>query len=327
MKIGYFGSPQISARLLQTILEDGKHEVVFVCSNPDSPRKRSGKPVPTEVSELALERGIPLLRPESLKEPEILETFQGFGADLFFIFAYGKLIPRAIIDVPPKKTVNLHASFLPELRGASPIQAAVIRGFKETGWSLQFIVPRLDAGDLIASSEPVPIELDDTAGSLTEKLVELAIPFVREIINNFEKYSTRPVPQDHDLATFCGKITPDMAMIDWTQPALTIHNQVRGMNPSPIATTSLKGKRVKILKTAPFSMDGEENQLQGNNPGSLLVWSQGKRKRLVVPTGDGYLEILELQPENKKAVPAESFLNGFRSDGNDAFDPIPTPDP
>lgn len=322
MKIGYFGSPAMSARLLSALLDQGEHSVEFVVSNADRPRGRSKKPIPTEVSQLAEERGLPLFRFPSLKGDEIPELLARHPADIYLVFAYGKLIPERIFNIPGQKTINLHGSLLPDLRGASPIETAILRGYRHTGWTVQYITREMDAGDVIARRE-VEITEDETAGELIERMVPAGIELIMEVLTGLPENKFKRLPQDPEKATFCSRIEPEMGIIDWKQSARVIHNLVRAYNPRPVARSSLDGHRFYIHRTGLPTDTSEqndlpdiENQLKERPPGAVLTLKQGKQKRLLVKTGEGFLEIVEIQAENKKIMKTADFLNGFR----------PTPD-
>lgn len=307
MKLGYFGSPPISAALLGRILEDG-HEVAFVVTNPDRPRGRSGSPVPTEVAQIAQTAGIPTFKFERLREAG--EEMSSFGAELYVVFAYGKIIPADIFRAPAYGTINLHGSLLPAYRGASPIQSALLRGESRTGWCLQFINEEMDAGDIIASCE-VEIDPDETAGELAQKMLPAGIELTLNVLRHFDRYSRKSTPQNHSKATYCSKISSDDAVIDWSLGTGQIHNSIRAFNPSPVARSFLSGRILKIYRSRLLERD-LENQLKEGPPGKVLAIGSGKTARLLVRTGDGWLEILELQPEGKKILQARDFLNGFR---------------
>ena len=309
MKIGYFGSPDISARLLSALL-DSSHEVLFAVSNPDRPQGRSGKLVPAEVAQTALDRGLPLYRFENLRKESADQILKKHDADLYVVFAYGKLLPRSVFELPREKTVNLHGSLLPELRGASPIQTAILRGYRQTGWTLQFIEEKMDAGDIIDTAR-LDIDPDETAGELTERMLPIGIELTLRTLNEFDRLKAAARPQNHDQATFCSKFSMEMSGIDWSGKASAIHDQVRALNPWPIARTHLDDKTIKIYKTARLE-EADENQLKDIPPGHVVAVKSGRHGRLLVKTGDGVLELLELQPENKKLMKAHDFLNGYR---------------
>ncbi|MCE9600097.1 MAG: methionyl-tRNA formyltransferase [Spirochaetia bacterium] len=300
MKIGYFGSPEISARLLSAIAE--KHEIVFVVSNPDKPRGREGTPQPTAVSELALSRGFSLYRPQTLKDGLTDAHLASHNADAFVIFAYGRLLPRATFDIAPGGCFNLHASLLPELRGASPIQSALLLGKSKTGWTFQEITEELDAGDVLGQIV-VPIDPADRTSELTERLMPAGISLTLEVLADLKRCREKAVKQESSQATFCSKISKAAARISWDSPAESIVNAVRGYFPSPVAWSTLDGKTLKILRANQVEMT-----LKNAAPGR--IWTE--KDRFFVSTGRGTIEILELQMEGKKALTTSEFLRGFR---------------
>ena len=312
MRIGYFGSPPISATLLDALLEAPDHEVAFVVSNPDRPRGRSGRPVPTACSALALERGLPLFRYESLKQaggqgPGL--DLAGYACDLYVVFAYGRLLPRSVFAQPEYGTVNLHASLLPELRGASPIQSAILRGYTTTGWTLQQMEAELDSGAIIAAV-PLAVEPNETAGELTERMLPTGVQLVLDSLHDFRTLSGKSQRQEHERATFCSKFSTQEADLDWAASALELHNKVRALNPWPVARTVLSGRTVRILTTRVGAH--HENQLPGARPAELLPLRVDGLRRLFVGTGTGLLEILSLQMENRRPMDAQAFLNGVQ---------------
>ncbi len=311
MKLGYFGSPEISAKLLAALLDEGRHQIQFVVSNPDKPRGRSGTARPTEVAALALDRGLPLFRFATLKGADAVAALAEFDADLYVVFAYGRLLPSAVFRRPPRGTINLHASLLPALRGASPLQTALLEGYERTGWSVQFLTEELDAGDLIATTE-LSVGPDETLAELTERLLPAGIALTLETLARFDELAPRARPQDSAAATYCKKITPDMTFIDWRASAPRIHNHVRGLAPAPAARTRLNGSLVKLLRTRRVP-DGElaaDAGLAALPPGQALRGPGARSLR--IRCGEGALEALELQLEGKRAQSARDFWNGYR---------------
>ncbi|MDH5657202.1 MAG: methionyl-tRNA formyltransferase [Spirochaetia bacterium] len=319
LKIGYFGSPEISAKLLDELLNQGI-SVEFIVSNADKARGRSKKLLPTEVSEIALKRNIPLYRFNSLKNSDAETVLIKHSCDLYFIFAYGKILPENIYQIPALGSVNLHASLLPLLRGASPIQSSLLHGFEKTGWTLQMISAELDAGEILLTNE-VQIDPDETAEELKEKLLPEGINLTLELFSNFKKYYENRKKQDHQKATFCSKINKEMSVIDWSKTSLEIHNLIRAFNPSPVARTQFRGKTVKIYRSRTEDEISQETEklLMKAPPGRSLVLSEGKKRKLYIKTGKGILEILQLQPENKKMMDASSFINGYRLENEESF--------
>lgn len=312
MKIGFFGTPGLAARVLADLA--GDHEVVFAVTAEDKPAGRNRAMQACPAKERALALGIPVLQPagaKDLKEPDFLERLRAFGADIFAVVAYGSLIPRAVFDLPPLKTLNLHPSLLPKYRGAAPIQWALINGERETGITVQLINEKLDAGDIVAQ-ERVALDGAITAGELAEIVAARGAAIIGSAARQLASGSAAPVRQDDALASYCGKIDRDTALVDWERPAAAIHNLVRGLNPKPVAFSFFRGENIRIWKTAPFGEEGPGNP----GPGVIVRF---QKKRLLAGTGSGLIEILSLQPANKKLMDGLSFINGYRLAGDERF--------
>ena len=319
LKIGFFGSPSVSATLLGAFL-DANYDIQFVVSNPDRPRGRSKKLIPSEVSRTALERSLPLYRFETLKDKQSLEILKQYNCDVFLVFAYGKLLPDEIINMPGIASINLHASLLPELRGASPVQSAILQGLTVTGWTLQIITKELDAGDIL-SSNSVQILPDETSGELMERMLPSGIELTRSLLDNLPESIKNRIKQNDEMASHCRKITTQMSWIQWKDDAEKIHNVIRAFNPSPVARSYFRNKIIRLLHSQipqKSDLDELEKQLKGKEPGQLMVLKG--QKKIFVKTGKGVIEITELQPENKKPVDASSFLNGYRISEEDRFE-------
>jgi methionyl-tRNA formyltransferase len=309
IKIGFFGTPDIASTCLQGLCE--KYEISFVVTGEDKPSGRNQKLRFCPAKDAALCNDIPLLQPASLRDPAFMDCLKKYDADIYVVVAYGRIIPRNVFEYPRLKTINLHPSLLPKYRGAAPVQWALINGERETGVTVQLINEELDAGDIIVQER---IALDDamTAGDLYDLAIPLGSGALVRAIDLLASGQACPAPQDHSQATYCGKITRDLARLDWSRPARDLHNLVRGLNPRPAAWTLFRGKNFKIWKTAPF----EGGCPQPLKPGELFVPVKG---RLVAGTGQGLLEVLSLQPEAKKIMDSASFINGYRVMPGDAF--------
>ena len=309
MKIGFFGTPELAARVLADLKQ--MHDIRFAVTAEDreAGRNRVMQFCPAKIQ--ALKLNIPVLQPASLKDPGFMEMISSYDADIFVVVAYGSLIPRAVFDHPPLKTINLHPSLLPRYRGAAPIQWSLINGEKETGITVQLINERLDEGDIVIQ-EAVSLEPDTTAADLNEIVASRGAGLLDRAMRELVLGKAKLIRQDEAMATFCRKIDRDVAMIDWNKPAEEIHNLVRGLNPKPVAFSSFRGENIKIWKTAQVHED-----LPGTaEPGQILRY---KKKRLLAGTGRGFIEILNIQPANKKIMDALSFINGYRLAPEDRF--------
>lgn len=309
MNIGFFGTPELSARVLAGLAE--AHRVSFVVTAEDKRAGRNRELQLCPAKSEAIRLGIPVLQPASLKEPAFLEEVNAYGADAFVVVAYGSLIPRSVFGQPPLGTLNLHPSLLPLYRGAAPIQWCLINGETETGITVQLINEKLDAGDIVVQ-EKMPVSADMTAGDLLEIASSAGAGLIGRALELLAS-GGMPVKQDDSLATYCGKIDRDIAVIDWKKQPGEIHNLVRGLNPKPVAFSRFRGEQIRIWKTTPVF-----GEVPGSPEPGLLVRYQ--KKRLLAGTGSGFLEILELQPANKKVMDAGAFINGYRLAPEDRFE-------
>lgn len=302
MKIGYFGTPSHSAKLLSALIGEG-FQIEYVVTNVDKPRGRDRNPEPSPVKLVAQSNNLRLLQFESLKNDFVIETINSFKVDIIIVFAYGHIIPKKIFDIPPGKTINLHGSILPEYRGASPVQAAILNDKKVTGITLQYITDGLDAGNII-SIEQTLINENDTFGSLLERLTEIGITKIIKLLRTFEGKPFPSVPQDEKNATYCKKIHSEDRRLKFDVSDKEIHNKVRAFNPGNICFTYFREKRLNIYKTRKSDLESTME------PGSFLILD---KKTIGFVCGNGKVLILEeVQPENKKVMTGTDFLNGYR---------------
>ena len=305
MKIVFFGTPVFAARHLEALVEQGI-EVVAVVTKPDKPQGRNlvlqAPPVKTVAEKLLPQ--VPVFQPEKCSTPEFVEVLKAFQADLYVVVAYGEIIKQAVLDLPPLGSINVHASLLPFYRGAAPIQRCLINGEAETGISIIKLVLKMDAGDVVCM-EKIPITPNTTFPELEEDLCTLGCKCLLKTIHNFEKGLLEGVPQDHNLATFASKITPEESQIDWRRSGIAIHNLIRGVTPHPGAWCNVlvrgQKKRLKILRSEYYP---ELNQM----PGSVL--GQGKNA-LAVACGEGGIWLKIVQLEGKQAMPITEVLKGI----------------
>jgi methionyl-tRNA formyltransferase len=309
MNIGFFGTPEIASFCLEKLME--KYTIAFIVTAEDKPSGRHLKIRYNQVKEIALKRGILLHQPANLRDGDFIQAIEKEKADLFVVVAYGKIIPSEIFSLPPLGTINLHPSLLPKYRGAAPMQWALINGDSETGVTVQMMDEKLDSGDILTQKR-IPIHINMTSGELYKIILPLGADLLIETIELLRTNSIQPVRQNNEEATYCGRIGKNTSRIDWTKRSSEIHNLVRGLNPIPVAWTTFRGKNIRIWKTAMCAED-----IESPEGGYLMVY---KKKRLIVGTGDGYLEILQIQPETKKSMDALSFINGYHLQENDRFD-------
>lgn len=299
MRLIFIGSGEIGVPTLEGLAR--AHNVLAVFTRPDRPAGRGQRPQPTPVKEAALRLGLSLYQPESVKSPESLELIRGLRPEFIIVAAYGEILSKELLAIPERGAINLHASLLPKYRGAAPIQWAIIRGEKETGITTFLMDEGMDTGQILLQ-RAIPIEEDDTAGSLYGKLAQLGAEVMLATLEGLERGTLKPRPQDHSQATYAPKIKKEMGKLDWTRPGRELFNLIRGLNPDPGAYTFFRGKRLKVHRS---------RFLQGEFPGSPGEVVEAKAG-LIVRAGDGALELLEVQPEGKRAMTGADFVRGYR---------------
>lgn len=304
MKIIFFGTPEFAATSLKTIIANG-YEVAAVVTMPDKVGGRGNKIIESDVKKVAQEHGLEILQPEKLRDPKFLSRLKELDADLFVVIAF-RMLPEVVWSMPRLGTFNLHASLLPQLRGAAPINHAIISGLKTTGVTTFLLNAEIDKGNILLSSE-IDIAADETAGSLHDKLMDLGANLVIDTIKGIESGGLKAVPQvENEHLVAAPKIFKDFCKIDFNTPAFEIERLVRGLYPYPAAWCKImldNGKTLdaKILKVAVLS---ETEELA---PGEC----RPEKKRIIVATSDGMIEIMELQPAGKKPMDAKAFLAGY----------------
>lgn len=300
MKVLFWGTPETAVPFLEFL--HGRTPVSAVVTQPDAAVGRGLRVQPSPVKVFAAQRGIPILQPEKLKDPAAIEAIRGLKPDLGIVVAYGKLIPRAIIDLFPKGLFNVHFSLLPRLRGAAPMQRAILEGDAETGVTLFQITEALDAGDLLVQKS-IPLAEGDDAISLEGKLVPLGLEALGEALDLVQRGAAILTPQK-GTPTFAPMLSRDDARIDWTRPAAQISRQVRALIRLGAHTRLPSGKLIKILQCDAVPGAG------GKNPGAVRAFERDKG--FLVECGEGSLLVRRVQPEGKKPCDAWPFLQGAR---------------
>ena len=298
MRIVFMGTPEFAVPCLKSLISDG-NEIVGVFTQPDKPKGRGYTLTPPPVKVTALENGLEVFQPTTLKDGTAFEILKKLNPEMIVVVAYGKILPKEIIDLPPYGCINVHASLLPEYRGAAPIQWAVLDGKKKTGVTAMYMDIGLDTGDMLMKSE-TEIGENETADELHDRLSELGAELIVKVVHSAQQGTLIREKQDDSKSCYAKMLTKEMSKIDFTKSAQEIHNQVRGLNSWPSAVATLNGKRIKIHKTLVADGNGEAGQVLSLNP-------------LVVACGSGAVEITELQPEGKKKMPAQSFINGLHN--------------
>jgi methionyl-tRNA formyltransferase len=289
------GTPDFAVPCLERLIEAG-HEIAAVFSQPDKPRGRKMILTPPEVKVCALKHGLTVYQPKSLRNDEAMELIKEIAPDCIVVAAYGKILPKAMLDLPKYGCINVHGSLLPKYRGSAPIQWSVINGEKETGVTIMQMAEGVDTGDMLYQ-KAIPIGIDDTAESMFEKLSDLGGEMIVEALDLLEEGKLTPIKQDETLATHAPMLNKEIAVIDWNKSALEVHNLVRGLYSWPIAQTTLHGKKLKIYRTAVGKGSGEAGTVISTSP-------------LTIACGEGAVVIEELQLEGKKRMDAKAFLIG-----------------
>ncbi len=300
MRILFMGTTDYAVNCLEAMTEAG-YETVAVCTKADRPKNRGMKLSFSPVKEFALRAGIPVIQPETLKNEETQNALRDLKADLFVVVAYGKLLPRAVLELPPLGCVNVHASLLPKYRGAAPIQWAVLNGEKETGVSIMYLNEGMDAGDVIDTAS-LEIRTGESFGSVYERLKALGAGLLVKTLPALESGSAQAVPQNGEEATYAPPITKEHSAIEWTWPSETVFHRVCGLDPRPGAKARLGEGEYKLFSP---EFTGEKSELP---PGSVLPDRQG---RLEAVCGDGLvLRFLEIQAPGGKRMRASDYLRG-----------------
>jgi methionyl-tRNA formyltransferase len=297
VRVLFWGTPEFAAAPLRALIGEGS-EVVGVVTQPDKPQGRSRAIIPSPVKEIAIEEEIPLFQPKNAREPELVEQLKALEPDISVVVAYGHILPQKIIDLPPQGTLNIHASLLPLLRGAAPIQAAIQQGFSETGVTIMRVVKALDAGPIILQARSKIFE-DETYGELQERLSELGALSLIETLALISIGKAKETPQDDALATYAGKVTRESARINWTDSALEISRLIRACDPKPGAFTKTPKGDVKLF--GPKVIDGLKA-----TPGEV-VDATGD---LTIACGVDALRVTGVQPSGKSRMTAHEWVRG-----------------
>ena len=296
----FMGTPSLSIPFLEALLKEGI-PISCVITQPDRPKGRGLKRVSPPVKEFALQHGLKVLQPPRLRDPELIRMLHDLHPEYIIVVAYGKIIPREILNIPEKGCINIHPSLLPEYRGPSPIQQAILDGKTKTGITVMFLSEEMDEGDIILQEE-IEIDRTDTAATLTEKVAKKGPPLLIKALRRLESGDIRPVPQRHEMATYTHLIKKEEGLIRWEDSAEVIHNKVRAYNPWPGAFTYYKGKRWILWK-----VDVIKDTYPHTAPGEIVHVSD---KGITVATGEGAIRIIELQEEGKKKLPVDVYLRG-----------------
>jgi methionyl-tRNA formyltransferase len=307
LKLGFAGTPDFAVPALERLAE--RHRIAAVFTQPDRPAGRGQTVHLSPVKRRALELGLTVYQPASFKTPEALEVLRAAQVDLLIVVAYGLILPAAVLEVPARGCLNIHASLLPRWRGAAPIQRALLAGDAVTGVTIMRMEAGLDTGPMLLARS-IRIEARDNAKSLHDKLAALGALLMEEALQTWPAGGLPEVAQPVEGVTYAGKIDKAEAPIQWGRHAEEISRQVRAFNPAPVAETLFEGKQLRIWEAEPIESPGLSGAVRP--PGSVLT---ATREGIDVVCGTGVLRILKLQLAGRKPLPAGEFLQGQRLDG------------
>ena len=299
MRVIFMGTPDFAVPSLEALLT--KHEVVLVVTQPDKPKGRGKKMVPTPVKACALEHGIPVLQPEKVKEPEFVEQLRSYEPDLIAVTAFGQILSEPILEMPKYGCINIHGSLLPKYRGAAPMQWSIIDGEKVTGITTMYMAKGLDSGDMLLKAE-VEITDEDTFATIHDKMAVTGANLLLDTLDQLEAGTLERIPQDHDAATYAPMITKETGHIDWSKNRQDIINLIRGLNPVPAAYTIYEEEVLKIFGAS-------LSDVQANSAANGEIVAVVK-KGFVVKCGDGCLLITEVQARGGKRMMTDAYLRG-----------------
>ncbi|ADY56630.1 methionyl-tRNA formyltransferase [Syntrophobotulus glycolicus DSM 8271] len=326
MRIVFMGTPDFAVPTLEILHRTG-YEITGVFTQPDKPAGRGNKLKAGPVKEAAMKLGLSVFQPVRIKAPEAVALLRELRPDCIVVVAFGQILSAEILHIPPFGCINVHASLLPQYRGAAPIHRAVLNGDKMTGITTMFMDEGLDTGDILLQAE-IPIEQNDSVGVVHDQLAQTGAQLLLDTLKKIKEKTLRRTPQSQDF-TYAPMLTKEDEYLDWKGEATQIHNQIRGLNPWPGACTSFRGEKVKIWSS---EIVGEwrpelaeqtakeealkENRAEATIPGTILAMTA---KGFICSTGRGYIEILEIQPAGKTRMKARDFINGRRISPGEFF--------
>ena len=299
MRVVFMGTPDISATCLRRLVEE-KFDVIGVYTKPDMPKNRGMKLVMSETKTYAVSQGLPVYQPASFRDDAVVEELRSLAPDVIAVVAYGKILPQRVLEIPKYGCINIHASILPKLRGSGPVQWAILNGEKETGVTAMYMAAEMDAGDIIEIRK-TPIEPYENAQSLLDRLAGIGAELLCDTLRAVQAGTVTRTPQNASEATFAPMLTKALCPIDWTMTMRRITDQVRGLDPWPVATAELGGTRFKIYSVRPTE---KKTELAPGTPVALT------KRGLEIACGDGVLEILELQADGGKRMRTPDYFRG-----------------
>ncbi|MFO7166795.1 MAG: methionyl-tRNA formyltransferase [Chloroflexota bacterium] len=306
MRVLFLGTPRFAAIPLERLARDGRFTLVGIVTQPDRPVGRTAAPQPPPVKERAAELGlqVPVLQPETLRDPQVVAELAALRPDVAVVAAYGEILRRDVLAIPPLGYLNIHPSLLPLYRGPAPVAAAILNGDTETGVTVMRLEAKMDAGPVLAQRR-VPLPPDARAGALTDELFALGAELLVEVLPAYADGSLVPQPQDHERATYTGLLKKEDGRIDWSAPAAHIERMTRAYDPWPGAYTSWRGQMLKIIAARCIAAGDAPPEAA---PGTLLDGPAGP----LVVTGDGLLELVTVQPAGRRPMDARAWRQGLR---------------
>ena len=313
MRVLFMGTSEFAIPALKELIAHD-FEVIGVVTQPDRPSGRGKKLNLPPIKQIAIEYKLQIFQPEKVRKLEFVETLKQLTPDVIVVTAFGQLLPQTVLDIPPCGVVNLHPSLLPKYRGAAPIQWALIKGENETGITLMLLDAGEDTGDIICM-ERIPIEPEDTAETLHNQLADIGARLLVKVLTDLpQEQPPKATPQNHADATYAPRLTKTVGQINWSEPASTIHNLIRGTAGWPGAYTFFReDMRLKIIQSLPH-----KNEQDGLNklPGTIRITTE---QQLFVKTGKGEIQLLQVQPATKKVMKVQDFVNGYQLKNGERF--------
>lgn len=300
MRIVFMGTPDFAVPSLKQLIQDG-HEIAGVYTQPDKPKNRGMKLTPPPVKVVAQAHNLPVFQPKTLRDEDVQRELAELAPELVVVAAYGKLLPKAVLELPALGCINVHSSLLPKYRGAAPINWAILNGEQETGVTIMHMAEALDAGDIILQAA-TPIDQNESVEQLHDRLAEMGAELLSKAVTALAEGTAPRIPQDESQYTYAPMLSRELSPIDWSRSALEIHNQIRGLVPWPATTMELKGTKFKVFASL---LTGETVE----QPGGTVLGSDKKGIRMVCGDG-GVLCITEVQAPGKKRMKAVDYLRG-----------------
>lgn len=312
MKIVFMGTPQFAVPTLEKLYQSN-HEVLAVVTKPDQKVGRGQKITFPPVKEMAVQNNTLVLQPEKIKgNLEFINTLKQLNPDVFVVVAYGKILPKVVLDIPAKGCINIHGSLLPRYRGAAPIHWALANGDKTTGITTMLMDEGMDTGDMLLKKE-ITIEKEDNVQTLHIKLSELGASLLIETLDELDKGTLKPIKQQENLVTYAPMVTKEMGIINWSETSSGIFNKIRGFNPWPGTFTHIRGERIKVIECDYLT----EEIPSSFTHGTIL---ETKKEGIIVSTGDGAILLKVVQPPNKGKMDAYSYSNGYKIKRGEKFE-------